>query len=232
VLAEVQLTQSELVAPEHVPQAPSQGLQTLLLSAYLAMGRQEARHVPGALKKGCEEAHATHSSSDGPEHVAHDAWHVTHVSLELALPPEQVKPSSMAQLALHPSRLTRLPSSQLSAPTRSPSPQTEAHVSIAVMLPPLHAYPASMRQPALQPSPLIVLLSSHSSKALHGTFLPSPQVGEHVSKPPMPEPPATSVVEVQWKPASILQRALQPSPPAVLLSSQPSAVERMPLPQI
>ena len=56
----MQLTQSELVAPEHVPQAPSQGLQTLLLSAYLAMGRQEARHVPGALKKGCEEAHTTH----------------------------------------------------------------------------------------------------------------------------------------------------------------------------
>ena len=136
----------------------------------------------------------------------------------------------MPQLALQPSRLKLLPSSQLSAPTRSPSPQTEAHVSFAVMLPPLHAYPASTRQPALQPSPLTVLLSSHSSKVLHGIFLPSPQMGAHVSKPPMPEPPSTSAVDVQAKPASIWQSALQPSPLAVLLSSHASAVERMPLP--
>jgi len=98
VLVEVQLKQSELAGPEHVPQAASQGWQTLLPSAYLATGRHEARHVPGALggalggalKKGWEVAHATHSSLAGPEHVAHDAWHATHVSLELALPPEQV----------------------------------------------------------------------------------------------------------------------------------------------
>lgn len=50
---------------------------------------------------------------------------------------------------------------------------------------------------ALQPSPPIVLLSSHSSNVLHGMFLPSPQIGEHVSSPPMPEPPFTSVVEEQ-----------------------------------
>lgn len=232
VLAEVQLRQSELVAPEQVPHAASQGLQTSLLSAYLATGRHEARHWPGAVKKGCDEAHVAHSSSDGPMHVAHDAWHATHVSVELARPPEQVKPASMAQSALHPSKLTRLPSSQASSPTRSPSPQTEAHVSFEFMLPPVHSYPASMRQPELQPSPLIVLLSSHSSKALHGTFLPSPQIGMQVSSPPIPEPPSTSAVDVQWKPSSISQRALQPSPPNVSPSSQGSAVLRMPLPQM
>ena len=126
----------------------------------------------------------------------------------------------MPQLALQPSRLRLLPSSQLSAPTRSPSPQTEAHVSFAVMLPPLHAYPASTRQPALQPSPLTVLLSSHSSKVLHGIFLPSPQMGAHESSPPIPEPPSTSVVDLQWKPYSISQRALQPSPPSVFPSAR------------
>ena len=49
MLVEVQLRQSELAGPEHVPQAASQSWQTLLPSAYLETGRHEARHVPGAL---------------------------------------------------------------------------------------------------------------------------------------------------------------------------------------
>ena len=56
MLVEVQLRQSELAGPEHVPQAASQGWQTLLPSAYLPAGVQEARHEPGALKKGDAEA--------------------------------------------------------------------------------------------------------------------------------------------------------------------------------
>ena len=177
VLAEVQLTQSELLAPSHVPHAGSHGWQTLLLSEYLPTGRHDARHEPGALKKGKDAAHVAQSIASGPVQVAHDAWHATHVSADDALPSEHVKPASMAQLASHPSKLTRLPSSHASAPTRSPSPQTEEHVSDAVMLPPLHSKPGSTVQLSLQPSPLIVLLSSHSSKLLHGIFMPSPQTG-------------------------------------------------------
>ena len=50
VLAEVQLRQSEVPGPEHVPHAASQGWQTLLLSANLATGRHDARQAPGASK--------------------------------------------------------------------------------------------------------------------------------------------------------------------------------------
>ena len=177
VLAEEQLTQSELVGPVHMPHVELHGWHTELPSAYLPAGMHEARHEPGASKNGKEVAHVTQSVADGPEHVAHDSWHVTHVSADDSPPPEHVKPSSMAQLASHPSKLTRLPSSHASCPTRSPSPHTEAHVSAAVMLPPLHLKPASMVQLALHPSPLIVLLSSHSSRALQGIFFPSPQIG-------------------------------------------------------
>lgn len=232
VSAEAQLAQSELVGPVQVPHVAPQGWQTLLLSAYLPMGRHEARHEPGESKNGYEAAHVVHSVARGPEHVAHDSAHATHTSRDAALPPKHVNPASMAQLALHPSRLTRLPSSQPSDPTCSPSPHTEAHESCEVILPPLHSYPTSIVQLAEQPSPARVLLSSHSSKALHGTFLPSPQIGMQVSSPPIPEPPSTSAVDVQWKPSSISQRALQPSPPNVSPSSQGSAVLRMPLPQM
>ena len=130
-----------------------------------------------ASKKGCDDLHEVQSAAEGPEQVAHDSWQETHVSAEVALPPVHVKPPSTAQLASQPSKLTRLPSSHASAPTRSPSPQTEEHVSDAVMLPPLHSKPGSTVQLSLQPSPLIVLLSSHSSKLLHGIFMPSPQTG-------------------------------------------------------
>lgn len=203
VSLDVQLAQSELSAPVQVPQASLQGWQMLSLSAYLPIVRHVARHELGALKKGYEVAHVVHSVADGPKHVAHDSAHAMHVSLIVVLPPEQVNPASMTQSALHPSKLIWLPSSHASVPTRRPSPHTARQESIAFMLPPVHAYPVSMVQVALQPSPLIVLLSSHSSSVLHGTFLPSPQIGVHVSSPPMPEPPSTSAVDMQWKPSSI-----------------------------
>ena len=72
----------------------------MLLSAYLPIGRHEARHEPGASKNGYEAAHVVHSVVSGPEHVAHDSAHATHTSRDAALPPEHVNPASMAQLAL------------------------------------------------------------------------------------------------------------------------------------
>ena len=94
-LADEQLTQSVLDAPVQVPHVASHGWQTLLLSAYLPIGRQESRHEPGASKKGFDEAHAVHSAADGPEHAVHVSWHGAQTSLEVLLPPEQ---PSRAQL--------------------------------------------------------------------------------------------------------------------------------------
>lgn len=203
VLDDVQLTQSVLEGPLHVPHAPSHGTHTLLLLAYLATGVHEARHEPGASKNGYDEAHVVHSVDEGPEHVPHDVWHVVHVSADEPLPPEHVEPASMAHSALHPSKLRRLPSSHASVPARRPSPQTVTQSSLALRLPPLHVYPASMVQFTLHPSPLIVLLSSHSSDGIHVIRRPSPHMGAQVSSPPMPEPPATSVVDTHSNPVSI-----------------------------
>jgi hypothetical protein len=46
----------------------------------------------------------------------------------------------------------------------------------------------------------------------------------------MPEPPTAAALETQAKPTSTAHSALQPSPPAVLLSSHASAVVRTPSP--
>ena len=59
--------------------------------------------------------------------------------------------------------------------------------------------------------------------------MPSPQSGAQVSSPPTPEPCVFE--DVQFHPVSIWQSESHPSPPSVLLSSQASLVERMPLPQ-
>jgi len=95
VAANVQLKHSALVAPLHVPHAVSQGWQTLLPSAYLPSGRHDGRHAPDEapateLKNGEAAAQVVQSVADGPEHVAHDASHATHESVETGLPPEQV----------------------------------------------------------------------------------------------------------------------------------------------
>jgi len=184
------------------------------------------------LKKGCDEAHVEHWVADGPVHVVQEEWHRWHVSGDVRLPPAQVKPASMAHVWLQPSIVSWLPSSQPSVPTRLPSPQIDLHVSFEARLPPEHAKPVSMVQLALHPSPLMVLLSSHWSAAIQTIRLPSPHSGLHLSSPPTPEPPATSFVEEHEKPSSMRQSASHPSPPAVLLSSQISAVLRMPLPQM
>ena len=94
VTADVQLKQSELDGPLQVPQAASQGWQMLLLSAYLPIGRHDERHVPddapAELKKGEAGTQVLQSVANGPVHVAQDASHATHESIEAGLPPEHV----------------------------------------------------------------------------------------------------------------------------------------------
>jgi len=96
-----------------------------------------------ASEKGKLAAHDVQSELRGPEHVAHELAHLTHVSDELSLPPEHVQPASMSRLPspvhaeLQPSSSTRLPSSQYSLPTRRPSPQTVAQLLGAERLPPV-----------------------------------------------------------------------------------------------
>ena len=227
----MQLKQSVLEAPLHVLHDESHTWHSLLVSAYLATGVQEAKHVEGAFKNGYDVEQLVHSPAAGPVQVAHEASQPTQVSAEVLLPPEQVKPDSMVvQSPLQPSRLMVLPSSHASLPTRRPSPQTDTHESLLVILPPSHMYPASIVQFPLQPSPAAVLLSSHSSDAIQSIRLASPHLGEHVSSPPTPLP--SLLDEMHSNPSSTRQSASQPSPPAVLLSSHTSAVLRMPLPQI
>lgn len=115
-----------------------------------------------------------------------------------------------------------LPSSQTSLPTRLPSPHTDKHVSLASIWPPEHTNPTSIWQDELHPSPSIVLLSSHCSLSLHKMRIPSPHLGTHVSTPPTPLPSVLD--EVHAQPYSMRQSESQPSAPAVLLSSQISAV--------
>ena len=57
VLAEVQLTQSALLGPEHVPHAAWHGWQMFEVSAYLAAGRQEARRgIEVGMRRGASDA--------------------------------------------------------------------------------------------------------------------------------------------------------------------------------
>jgi hypothetical protein len=88
-----------LFGPEQVPQEPSHGAQTPCsavgepggaAAAYLPRGVQSATHEELSLENGCVDAQLTHSAAVGPEHVAHSAAHVTHVSAVELDPPEHV----------------------------------------------------------------------------------------------------------------------------------------------
>ena len=230
VAAEVHERQSELVGPSHVPHAASHASQTDEPLRNLPTGVHDARQLPGGSKKGVADAQVRHCVPVGPAHVAQLPWQATHTSAVLPVPPTHVKPSSIAmQSALHPSLSIVLPSSQTSSPTRNPSPHTAAQLSGWSMVPPWQTKPVSIWHVGLQPSLASVLLSSHCSSDSHRTRRPSPHLGAHESTPPTPDPSVLD--EVHSKPSSMRQSASQPSPPTVLLSSQPSAVERMPLPQ-
>ena len=188
-------------------------------------------HCPGGSKNGDAEPQDEHCVAAGPQHVWQLAWHGEHVSAVEGLPPEQVKPSSMErQSPLQPSVPTVFPSSHVSPLTRRPSPHIDWHRSRVPKLPPEQTKPASIWQFASQPSPLWVLLSSHCSAGLQRIRLPSPQRGAQVSMPPTPEPCAFD--DVHAHPSSTRHSESQPSPPTVLLSSQTSAVDRIPLPQM
>jgi len=69
VSALVQLRQSELEGPLHVPHETSQSTHTLLLLAYLATGVQDARQLAGGSKNGVADAQVEHSVAVGPKHV-------------------------------------------------------------------------------------------------------------------------------------------------------------------
>ena len=128
---------SELVGPLHVPHAGSHAVHSLLDSAYLRRGVQDATQLPGGSKKGDDDAQVTQSVANSPVHVAQLSWHGVQVSVEAFEPPEHVKPSSIAlQSPAQPSSATLLPSSQLSVPTRKSSPQMGEHVSEAWKEPP------------------------------------------------------------------------------------------------
>ena len=102
-------------------------------------------------------------------------------------------------------------------------------MSCEVKDPPEHSNPGSTWQFRSHPSPIMTLLSSQPSFA---TRRPSPQIGAQESRPPNPMPVVLDEMdEMQPKPTSIMHCALQPSPLAVLLSSQRSSLAKSPSPQ-
>eukprot|EP00967_Tisochrysis_lutea_P045161 scaffold54828_cov30-Tisochrysis_lutea.AAC.2 len=225
--------QELFVGPLQVPQLEAQGWQVREMrppkearTGYLPTGVQDARQaLPSA--KGYAGAHETHWSLLGPEHVAQLSWHGTHTSAALALPPEHVQPSAMAEHARH-AEDGESPSSQASWPTRRPSPHRARHKSLVRDEPPEHSKPGSISQEGPQPSPGTVLLSSQASLiSLPLMRMPSPHTGMHSSRPPTP---SKRFMLRQAHPGSMLQNGLQPSPPIVELSSHCSAVVRTPFP--
>jgi hypothetical protein len=144
---------------------------------------------------------------------------VLQTCLEVAVPPEQLNPHSILHPAEQPSPAAVLLSSQkfavlVSVPTVLPSPhiveQTDAsHVKLLV-----HTHPDSTRQLALHPSLLLVLPSSHVS-------LPARLESPHVVLQTCLE---VAVPPEQVYPHSTVHPTEQPSPAAVLLSSQKPAV--------
>src|SRR5450432_1412904 len=124
---------------------------------------------------------------------------------------------SVWQTALQPSYGSALPSSQLSAPSFLPSPQTVGVHTLGV---PSHLKPSSSVQRAEQPSPGVVLPSSQNSGSV---VTPSPHstAFEHGVPASGHEKPTST----------IRQSALQPSPDTRLPSSQLSSSVSMPSPQ-
>ncbi len=89
---------------------------------------------------------------------------------------EHVHPDNLLQ-PLHPSLLSKLPSSQASSDAITPSPQDDVHVSGVVGVPSTQLKPHSTVQVAEHPSPGSEAPSSHTSVP---AFLPSPQTVLHV----------------------------------------------------
>ena len=132
-----QLRHWSAAGPEHVLHSDAHGWQVKLPSAAQPVVH-EFTHSPAAVEKGNASLHDVQSVARGPEHVRHDSKHEAHASDEFLLPPAQVKPVSTSQSTLQPSPEMALPSSQLSLPTRTPSPQMLKHASKLVNPPPSH----------------------------------------------------------------------------------------------
>ena len=172
----------------------------------------------------------------------------------------QAMPSSTRHAALQPSPGVVPPSSQPSPVSSTPLPQlspgshTPSPPPVVSQMPlwhdaspvapgvvPLQASPSSIRQVALQPSPFATPPSSQPSPA---SRRPLPQVfaGSHTPVPPPvvshtpvtqdASPVAPGAVALHPPPVSTRHAALQPSPPVVPPSSQPSPASRSPLPQV
>ena len=129
-------------------------------------------------------------------------------------PPVQLHVASTAQVALHPSPLTVLPSSQyvLIELNRLPSPHISVQLSAVVNEPPEHVQPDSTDHVELQPSPF-ELFPSSQYVIIEFMRLPSPQVSAHISGA-VDEPPN----HVQSD--STAHDEFHPSPETVLPSSQ------------
>ena len=83
--------------------------------------------------------------------LASQVWLAVQLSMApLTCPPVQVYPPSIVQVLLQPSKLTSLPSSQVSAPERWPSPHAQRQTSADVASPPVHSYEVSCVQPLLR----------------------------------------------------------------------------------
>src|SRR5688572_3951922 len=125
---------------------------------------------------------------------------------------------SRKQMGEQPSNGMLLPSSQASAPSGSPLPQT---ASVHTLGEPSHFLPSSTRQRSEQPSPATSFPSSHGSV---GATTPSPQ--RAIWRQAWP---ATA----QLKPGSASRHVSeQPSPETLLPSSQASSWVSSPLPQL
>ena len=88
----------------------------------LTSGNKTAASVElSRMKRGDAGAQVVNSLASAPAHKLQVLWQALQVSIDVALPPVQTKPSSGTQAASHPSPASRLPSSHASAPTRRPA---------------------------------------------------------------------------------------------------------------
>jgi len=143
-----------------------------------------------------------------------------HIVADVVDPPEQRYPvASAEQSALHPIVSIRLPSSQFSPKTLSPSP----HMGLQTEGEPVQVHPLSMTQFELQPSKFAV---SASSQASTDSLIPSPQIGVQVL-----EAKADPPVQVQPETAKV-HRSLHLEVGSTLPSSQNSVPTFHPSPQI
>ena len=96
----------------------------------------------------------------------------------------QVKPRMVSvQSMVHPLLSVASPSSQVSQPYNSPSPQSGMQVEIPLVVVLDQSQPVSIVQVLLHPSPLTSFPSSHASKWATGSNRPFPQASLLIDTP-------------------------------------------------